>query len=64
MHSAIRVAVASAIVATATFIISADTTPASEASEVQLKIGDLPVCRGSLQRLAGCLSQCAEDRAA
>jgi hypothetical protein len=39
MHSAIRVAVASAIVATATFIISADTTPASEASEVQLRIG-------------------------
>ena len=41
MHSAIRVAVASAIVATATFLISADTTPASEASEVQLRIGDL-----------------------
>ena len=46
MHSAIRVAVASAIVATATFIISADTTPASEASEVQLRIGDLLFAEG------------------
>jgi Aspartyl protease len=46
MHSAIRVAVASAIVATATFVISADTTPASEASEVQLRIGDLLFAEG------------------
>jgi Aspartyl protease/Tetratricopeptide repeat len=46
MHSAIRVAVTSAIVATATFIISADTTPASEASEVQLRIGDLLFAEG------------------
>jgi hypothetical protein len=46
MHSAIRVAVASAIVATATFIISADTTPASEAAEVQLRIGDLLFAEG------------------
>jgi len=46
MHSAIRVAVASAIVAAATFIISADTTPASEASEVQLRIGDLLFAEG------------------
>ena len=46
MHSAIRVAVASAIVATATFLISADTTPASEASEVQLRIGDLLFAEG------------------
>jgi len=46
MHSAIRVAVASAIVATATFIISADTTPTSEASEVQLRIGDLLFAEG------------------
>ena len=46
MHSAIRVAVASAIVATASFIISADTTPASEASEVQLRIGDLLFAEG------------------
>ncbi|HMJ84320.1 MAG TPA: hypothetical protein VK504_14170, partial [Vicinamibacterales bacterium] len=46
MHSAIRVAVASAIVATATFLISADSTPASEASEVQLRIGDLLFAEG------------------
>ena len=46
MHSAIRVAVASAIVATATFIISADSTPPSEASEVQLRIGDLLFAEG------------------
>jgi aspartyl protease len=46
MHSAIRVAVASAIVATATFLISADTTPTSEASEVQLRIGDLLFAEG------------------
>ena len=46
MHSAFRVVVASALVATATFIISADNTPASQASEVQLRIGDLLFAEG------------------
>jgi Flp pilus assembly protein TadD len=46
MHSALRVAVASAIVATGTFVIRADTTPASQASEVQLKLGDLLFSEG------------------
>ena len=46
MHSAFRVVVASALVATATFIISADNTPASHASEIQLRIGDLLFAEG------------------
>jgi len=46
MHCAIRVAVASAIAATATFAIRADTTPASQASEIQLKIGDILFSEG------------------
>jgi Flp pilus assembly protein TadD len=46
MHSAFRVVVASALVATATFVIRADTTPPSQASEIQLKIGDLLFSEG------------------
>src|SRR5258708_33998330 len=46
MHSAFRAIVASALVATATFVIRADTTPASQASEIQLKIGDLLFSEG------------------
>src|SRR5256885_16341051 len=46
MHSAFRVVIASALVATATFVISADTTPASQASEIQLRIGDLLFSEG------------------
>jgi Flp pilus assembly protein TadD len=46
MHSAFRVVVASALVATAAFVIRADTTPASQASEIQLRIGDLLFSEG------------------
>jgi tetratricopeptide (TPR) repeat protein len=46
MHRAFRVVVASVLVATATFVIRADTTPSSQASEIQLKIGDLLFSEG------------------
>src|SRR5262249_45712773 len=41
MRSAIRVAAASALVAAASFILRADATPPSQASEIQLQLGDL-----------------------
>src|SRR5262252_76305 len=46
MRSAIRVAAASALVAAASFAIRADTTPPSQASEVQLQLGDLLFSEG------------------
>ena len=46
MHSGFRVAVASAIVAAASFVIHADVTPLSQASEIQLRLGDLLYSEG------------------
>src|SRR5215470_19320261 len=46
MRSAIRVAAASALVAAASFILRADTTPPSLASEIQLQLGDLLFSEG------------------
>src|SRR3954470_5257979 len=46
MRSALRVAVASALVAAASFALRADSTPPSQASEVQLQLGDLLFSEG------------------
>jgi len=46
MRSAFRVAAASALVAAASFIIRADATPPSQASEIQLQLGDLLFSEG------------------
>ena len=46
MQSAFRVAAASAIVAAASFAIHADVTPPSQASEIQLQLGDLLFSEG------------------
>jgi Flp pilus assembly protein TadD/predicted aspartyl protease len=46
MQSAFRVAVASVIVAAATLVIRADVTPSSQASEIQLQLGDLLFSEG------------------
>jgi len=46
MHSRFRVAMASAIVAAASFVIHADVTPLSQASEIQLRLGDLLYSEG------------------
>jgi Flp pilus assembly protein TadD len=46
MHSAIRVAAVSAIVAAASLVIRADTTPASQTSEIELQLGDLLFSEG------------------
>src|SRR3954467_1313758 len=46
MRSALRVAVASALVAAASFALRADTTPPSQASEIQLQLGDLLFSEG------------------
>jgi len=46
MHSGLRFAAASAIVAAASFIIRADTTPPSQASEVQLQLANLLFSEG------------------
>jgi len=46
MRSAFRVAAASALVVAASFIIRADATPPSQASEIQLQLGDLLFSEG------------------
>jgi tetratricopeptide (TPR) repeat protein len=46
MRSAIRVAAASALIAAASFAIRADATPPSQASEIQLQLGDLLFSEG------------------
>jgi len=46
MQTAIRVAAASALVAAASFAIRADATPPSQASEIQLQLGDLLFSEG------------------
>src|SRR6476619_3471864 len=46
MRSALRVAAASALVAAASFVIHADATPPSQASEIQLQLGDLLFSEG------------------
>jgi tetratricopeptide (TPR) repeat protein len=46
MQSALRLAAALTIVAAASFIIRADTTPSSQASEVQLQLGNLLYSEG------------------
>ena len=46
MQSAFRVAAASVIVAAATLVIRADVTPSSQASEIQLQLGDLLFSEG------------------
>ena len=46
MQTAIRVAAASALVAAACFAIRADATPPSQASEIQLQLGDLLFSEG------------------
>src|SRR5258707_1748422 len=47
MHSAFRLVVASSlVVAAASFVIRADTTPSSQASEIQLQLGDLLFSEG------------------
>src|SRR5258708_38286931 len=46
MKSACRVVAAAAIVAAASFVIRADTTPSSQASEIQLQLGDLLFSEG------------------
>src|SRR5262245_62800294 len=46
MQSALRVVAMSALVAAASFVIRADATPASQASEVQLQLGDLLFAEG------------------
>src|SRR6266850_3129413 len=46
MNSAYRAVAVSAIVAAASFVIRADTTPSSQASEVQLQLGNLLYSEG------------------
>src|SRR5438034_2588777 len=46
MYSGFRLAAASAIVAAASFVIRADATPPSQASEIQLQLGDLLYAEG------------------
>jgi tetratricopeptide (TPR) repeat protein len=46
MHTAVRVAAASALVAAASLVIRADATPPSQTSEIQLQLGDLLFAEG------------------
>src|SRR5258706_2528763 len=46
MQSAFRVAAASAVVPATSFVIRADVTPSSQASEIQLQLGDLLFSEG------------------
>jgi tetratricopeptide (TPR) repeat protein len=46
MRSAFRVAAVSVLVAAASFVIRADSTPPSQASEIQLQLGDLLFAEG------------------
>ena len=46
MRSAIRVVAASALVAAGSFVLRADTTPPSAASDIQLQLGDLLFSEG------------------
>ena len=46
MQSVLRVAAASLVVAAASFVIRADATPTSQASEIQLQLGDLLFAEG------------------
>src|ERR1043166_2758611 len=46
MQIAFRVAVASALVATASFVLRADAAPPSQSSEIQLQLGDLLFSEG------------------
>jgi tetratricopeptide (TPR) repeat protein len=46
MHSGFRLVAASALVATASLVIRADVTPASQASEIQLQLGNLLYSEG------------------
>ena len=52
------------VVAAASFVIHAEATPSSQASEIQLQLGDDVLRGGSLSGFARRLSACAEDRAA
>ena len=47
MHTAFRFAAASALAAAASFALRADTTPPSQASEIQLQLGDLLFTEGN-----------------
>jgi tetratricopeptide (TPR) repeat protein len=46
MQSVLRVAAASLVVAAASYVIRADATPSSQASEIQLQLGDLLFAEG------------------
>src|SRR6266849_9659265 len=46
MHSAFRVVAVSVIVAAASFVLRADVPPLSQASEIQLQLGDLLFSEG------------------
>jgi tetratricopeptide (TPR) repeat protein len=46
MQSALRVAAASLLIVAASFVIRADATPSSQASEIQLQLGDLLFAEG------------------
>src|SRR5262245_23033512 len=46
MKSAFRVAAVTGLVAAASFVIRADATPPSQASEIQLQLGDLLFAEG------------------
>src|SRR5215217_5135241 len=65
MHSAFRVAAASVLVAAATLVIRADVTPSSQASEIQLQLGDLLFSEGkyvdSLDAYKNALSAATPD---
>jgi len=65
MHSVFRVAAASVLVAAATLIIRADATPPSQASEIQLQLGDLLFSEGkyvdSLDAYRNALGTAAPD---
>src|SRR3954469_8693087 len=67
MQSAFRVAAASFIVAAASFAIRADVTPPSQASEIQLQLGDLLFSEGkfvdSLDAYRNALSKATPDNA-
>src|SRR3954464_7760585 len=65
MKVACRVVAAAAIVPAASFVIRADTTPSSQASEVQLQLGDLLFSEGkyldSLDAYRNALKTAAPD---
>jgi tetratricopeptide (TPR) repeat protein len=67
MRSAIPVVAASALVAAASFVIRADATPPSQASEIQLQLGDLLFSEGkyldSLDAYRNALKTTAPDSA-